>query len=79
MDYQKDVRLAVRDELPTDINAEDITESLYSQVFLSELTWSPIFYVGWAAFEPDVSVYLHIYLFHLVTSTFFTTHGKKAL
>ena len=29
-DYQNDVRLAVRDEMPTEINAEDVTETVYS-------------------------------------------------
>ena len=55
MDYQRDVRLAVRDELPTEINAEDITESMYAQIFSSELVWPPLFFSTWAAFEPDVS------------------------
>ena len=30
LDYQNDVRLAVRDEMPTEINAEDVTETVYS-------------------------------------------------
>lgn len=55
MDYQEDVRLAVRDELPDEIDATDIAENLYTQVFMTELTWPPMFFGGWAAFEPDVS------------------------
>ena len=55
LDYQNDVRLAVRDELPTDINAEEMTESAYQQLFMTELIWPPAFFAGWAAFEPDVS------------------------
>lgn len=55
MDYQNDVRLAVRDELPTDVNAEDITETMYSQIFMTEVFFPPIFFTAWAAFEPDVS------------------------
>ena len=55
MDYQNDVRLAVRDELPTEINAEDMSESVYQQLFQTELVWPPLFFSGWAAFEPDVS------------------------
>lgn len=29
LDYQRDVRLAVRDELPDEINAADISETFY--------------------------------------------------
>lgn len=30
LDYQEDVRLAVRDELPSEVDASDIAESLYN-------------------------------------------------
>ena len=30
LDYQEDVRLAVRDELPSEIDATDISESIFS-------------------------------------------------
>ena len=66
MDYQNDVRLAVRDELPTEINAEDISESAYQQIFMSELIWPPLFFSGWAAFEPDVSCISCLYVQMLI-------------
>ena len=85
MDYQNDVRLAVRDELPTDINAEDMSESVYQQLFQTELVWPPLFFSGWAAFEPDVSsiqslqdLTLTMLLFP-VCSTSSTTHGRRVL
>lgn len=56
MDYQRDVRLAVRDELPDNIDSADVSESLYNQLFHTELVWPVIFYGGYAAFEPDVSL-----------------------
>ena len=49
------MRLAVRDELPDDLEASDIAESFYSHLFASELTWPPMFFGIWAAGEPDVS------------------------
>ena len=49
------MRLAVRDELPDDLEASDIAESFYSHLFASELTWPPMFFGIWAAAEPDVS------------------------
>ena len=57
LDYQNDIRLATRDEQPTDPDLSDITESLYAQIFHTELLYPPIFFGGWAAFEPDVSIY----------------------
>ena len=56
LDYQQDVRLAVRDEMPDEPDASDVSESLYSQMFHTELVYPPIFFGGWAAFEPDVSI-----------------------
>ena len=55
LDYQEDVRLAVRDELPDEVDASDIAENLYHQIFMGELIWPPMFFGGWSAFEPDVS------------------------
>lgn len=54
-DYQNDVRLATRDEMPDQVEASDIAEGLYSQMFMTELTWPPLFFGAWGAFEPDVS------------------------
>ena len=53
-DYQRDVRLAVRDELPSEIDAADIGENWYAYLYMTELTWPSIFFGAWAAFEPDV-------------------------
>ena len=50
------MRLAVRDELPTEIDAADIAESMYAFLFMTELTWPPLFFGTWAAFEPDVCI-----------------------
>ena len=49
------MRLSVRDELPDEIDSADVAESLYNQLFHTELVWPVIFYGGYAAFEPDVS------------------------
>ncbi len=49
------MRLAHRDELPDDMDDADITESFYSHLFMTELTWPPMFFGIWAAGEPDVS------------------------
>jgi hypothetical protein len=54
LEYQQDVRLAVRDELPSEIDASDLAESAYGYFFMTELTWPSIFFGTWAAFEPDV-------------------------
>ena len=67
-DYQDDVRLSVRDELPDEMDASDIAESFYSHLFATELTWPPMFFGIWAAGEPDVSTLtsynLPLYLAH---------------
>ena len=55
MDYQEDIRLASREELPDEMDAADISESIYNQLFSTELTWPPMFFGIWAAGEPDVS------------------------
>jgi hypothetical protein len=54
-DYQQDVRLAVRDELPTHIDSSDVAENMYAYMFMTEMTWPSLFFGTWAAFEPDVS------------------------
>ena len=76
-DYQDDVRLAVRDELPDELDSSDIAESFYSHLFSTELTWPPMFFGIWAAGEPDVSLYAD--LLSVSRSTLFTIHGKKVL
>ena len=60
MDYQNDVRLAVRDELPTEIDSSDVAENLYAYMFMTEMTWPSLFFGAWAAFEPDVCIYFPI-------------------
>lgn len=55
LDYQQDVRLAVRDEIPDEVDASDIAENLHNQVFMGELLFPPVFFGTWSAFEPDVS------------------------
>ena len=60
LEYQRDVRLAVRDELPTDISNEDIAESMYANMFMTELTWPSLFFGVWAAMEPDVRIIFKI-------------------
>lgn len=54
LDYQEDVRLAVRDELPDEIDSSDMAEYMYANLFMTELTWPSLFFGTWAAFEPDV-------------------------
>lgn len=53
LDYQKDVRLSVRDELPDEIDSADVAEGLYQQLFHTELVWPIIWFAGYTAFEPD--------------------------
>ncbi len=53
MDYQEDVRLSVRDELPSEIDSSDIAESLYISLFTTEYLWPSTFQIVWAAAEPD--------------------------
>lgn len=54
MDYQNDVRLATRDQLPDEFDAADIAEAMYLNLFVTELTWPALFLGLWSAFEPDV-------------------------
>ena len=51
--YQQDIRMAGRDEIPSEVDATDIAENLYTQVFMTELTWPPLFFGTWGSFEPD--------------------------
>ena len=56
LDYQRDVRMSKRDELPDEIDSSEIAEGMYAQLFHTELVW-PVFFFGiYAAFEPDVSI-----------------------
>ena len=55
LDYQRDVRMSKRDELPDEIDSSDIAENLYQQLFMTELVWPVVFFGVYAAFEPDVS------------------------
>ena len=55
LEYQNDVRLNVRDELPDEIDASDIAEGMYAHLMLTELTFPSLFLGTWAAFEPDVT------------------------
>ena len=53
LDYQQDVRLSVRDEMPDELDAADIAETIYKSYVNTELLWSPFFAFTFAAFEPD--------------------------
>ena len=55
LDYQRDVRMSKRDEIPDEIDSSDIAEGLYQQLFMTELVWPVVFFGVYAAFEPDVS------------------------
>ena len=77
MDYQEDIRLASRDELPDEMDAADISESLYNQLFSTELTWPPMFFGIWAAGEPDVSFFDLTLTVHNLFSTSFITLGRR--
>ena len=57
LEYQNDVRLAVRDELPDHISNEDVYEVMYHTIFMTELTWPSLFFGAWSAMEPDVFHY----------------------
>ena len=72
MDYQEDVRLAVREELPAEIDASDMAEYMYANMFMTEMTWPSLFFGTWAAFEPDVQI-----ISYNIHSTLFITLGKK--
>ena len=61
LDYQNDIRLASRDELPAELDASDVAESIYGHMFMTELTWPSLFFGAWAAFEPDVRLYIIFY------------------
>ena len=50
--YQQDVRLSVRDELPDELDASDILETIYKSYVNTELIWPPVFASTWAAFRP---------------------------
>ena len=52
-DYQQDVRLSTRDELPAEIDSADIAEAMYNHLYSTELWWPAMFFGFWAAWEPD--------------------------
>jgi len=66
--------LAVRDELPTEIDASDIAENMYAYLFVTEATWPSLFFGAWAAFEPDVL--LKIFLIFL--ANYSLSMGKRS-
>jgi hypothetical protein len=45
----------VRDELPDEFDSADVAESLYAQLFHTDLVWPVVFFGVNSAFEPDVS------------------------
>ncbi len=49
------MRLSVRDELPDEFDSADVAESLYAQLFHTDLVWPVVFFGVNSAFEPDVS------------------------
>jgi hypothetical protein len=57
LDYQNDVRLAVRDELPSEVDASDVAENLYAYMFMTEMTFPALFFGAWPAYEPDVCLF----------------------
>ena len=53
-DYQESILLSDREGgIPADIDAADISESIFYNLFQTEITWTVFFFAGWAAFEPD--------------------------
>jgi NADH dehydrogenase (ubiquinone) Fe-S protein 8 len=52
LDYQKDIRLTSRDEIPDDLDASDLAEKFYIENVFTELYWPPAFFAIWASFEP---------------------------
>ena len=83
LDYQRDVRMSKRDEIPDEIDSAEIAENLYQQLFMTELVWPVVFFGVYAAFEPDVS---HNFLIaydltnlFVFNSTLFTILGRRAL
>jgi hypothetical protein len=80
LDYQEDVRLNVRDELPDHLDSSDLAEATYFNVVLTELTWPPIFFGAWAAFEPDVRInFKEIILSFFLSSLLSIIHGRRLL
>ena len=55
LDYQQDIRLNSRDELPDSFDSADFAEDLYGQLFHTELVWPVVWFGVYSAFEPDVS------------------------
>lgn len=45
--------MASRDDIPEDINTEDIAENIYYMIFKTEIIWTASFFGIWSAFEPD--------------------------
>ena len=78
LDYQRDVRLSKRDELPDEIDSSDIAENLYKQLFMTELVWPVVFFGVYAAFEPDVSP-LSLSFVHDLTSLYPIAHHSLPL
>ena len=52
-DYQDDIRMSSRTLQPTDLDLSDVAESLFYNLFCTEVFWTTAFFGGWAAFEPD--------------------------
>ena len=45
--------MALREQLPDDIEASDVAETLYMHLFHTEIIYPPFFSGTWAAWEPD--------------------------
>lgn len=69
------MRLAIKDELPAELDATDLAEATHGYLFMTELTWPSLFFGTWAAFEPDVYSIQKYQLF----STSSITPGKRVL
>ena len=53
-DYQESIKLSDREGgIADDIDASDIAESIFYNIFQTEIAWTVFFFAGWAAFEPD--------------------------
>ncbi len=53
-DYQDTIVMADRmGGIPDEINSSDIAESVFYTIFKTEITWTVLFFGGFAAFEPD--------------------------
>ena len=53
LDYQEDIRMSTRDEIPDEFDYADVAENVYYTLFKTEIIWTAAFFSIWSAFEPD--------------------------